>query len=115
MESYVKEDWHKELCKVAERFSRRQIAERLDCSTAQVSQVVNGKYAAHRITTFKEKFEGAFMGRCVLCPVAGELPRNRCIEFQRREFTATNPTRVMLYNACRSGCEHSRIPMQEVV
>ena len=114
MEDYTNEHWHQELCKVAQRLSRKQLAERLDCSSTQVSQVVNGKYAAHRIHTFKEKFEGAFMGYCVNCPVAGELPRDRCIEFQNRQFCATNPTRVQLYHACRSGCEHSRIPLKNV-
>ena len=114
-EVYVGEQWHSELCKVAEKLSRRQIAERLDCSTAQVSQVVNGKYAAHRVDTFRAKFEGAFMGYCVTCPVVGELARDRCIEFQQRDFCATNPTRVQLFHACRSGCEYSRIELKEVV
>ena len=112
---YINEKWHRNLCEVAERLSRRQIAERLDCSTALVSMVVNGKYAEHRITDFKEKFEGEFMGHCVMCPVVGELTRNRCLAFQSREFCATNPTRVQLYRACRDGCEHSRIAMKELV
>ena len=114
MEAYVNEDWHKELCRVAEKLSRGKLAKRLDCSAALVSQVVNGKYAAHRVETFREKFAGAFLGVCVQCPVVGELSRNRCIEFQQRAFCATNPTRVQLYHGCRSGCEHSRIPVEEV-
>ena len=115
MENYTNEDWHQELQRVAEKLSRRQLAARLDCSTAMVSQVVNGKYAAHRIESFREKFEGAFMGYCVECPVVGELARDKCVAFQNREFCATNPTRVQLYHACRSGCEHSRIPVKEIV
>lgn len=114
MEGYVKEDWHLELQKVAERMSQSQIAQRLDVSAAMVSQVLNGKYAGHRVSGFKEKFKGAFMGYCVNCPVVGELARDRCLEFQSRDFCATNPTRVQLYHACRSGCEHSRIPVREV-
>jgi len=112
---YTNEEWHQELVKVAERLSQSQIAGRLDVSTAMVSQVLNGKYKAHRVSGFKEKFQGAFMGYCVNCPVVGELARDRCLEFQKREFCATNPTRVQLYHACRSGCEHSRIPTKEVL
>ena len=112
--SYTKEHWHHELKQVATKLSQSQIAARLDCSGALVSQVLNGKYAEHRVGTFKEKFEGAFMGYCVECPVVGELARDKCVAFQNRDFCATNPTRVQLYHACRSGCEHSRIPVKAV-
>ena len=114
-ETYISEQWHQELVKVAERLSQSQIAKRLDVSTAMVSQVISGKYLARRIGAFKDKFEGAFMGQCVHCPVVGELPRDKCLTFQQREFCATNPTRVQLYHACRSGCEHSRITVKEVI
>lgn len=114
-EAYINEEWHRELVKVAERLSQSQIAARLDVSTAMVSQVLSGKYLERRIGPFKEKFEGAFMGYCVNCPVVGELPRDKCLTFQAREFCATNPTRVQLYHACRGGCEFSRIPLKEVV
>ena len=114
-ESYINEDWHQELKRVAKKLSQSQIAARLDCSGALVSQVLNGKYAEHRVVTFREKFEGAFMGYCVECPVVGELARDKCVAFQNRDFCATNPTRVQLYHACRSGCEHSRIAVKEVV
>ena len=79
---------------------------------AMVSQVLHGKYLASRVDAFREKFMGAFMGACVMCPVVGELPRDKCLAFQGRGFCATNPTRVQLYHACRSGCEYSRIPVQ---
>lgn len=113
--NYIGAPWHRELQQLAARLSLRQIAGRLECSPALVSQVVNGRYAPHRVENFREKFEGAFMGYCVNCPVAGELARDLCLKFQRREFCASNPTRVQLYHACRSGCEHSRIPLQEQV
>lgn len=115
MEEYISEEWHQELKKVAERLSQSQIAHRLDVSSAMVSQVLSGKYLNRRIGPFKEKFEGAFMGFCVECPVVGELPRDKCLTFQRRDFCATNPTRVQLYHACRGGCEYSRIPIREVI
>ena len=60
MEDYINEDWHHELKRVAKKLSQSQIAARLDCSGALVSQVLNGKYAEHRVATFREKFEGAF-------------------------------------------------------
>ena len=30
----------------------------------------------------------------------GDLPRNRCLEYQRRDFAATNHIRVQLARAC---------------
>ena len=113
-EAYVNEQWHQELVKVAEKLSQSQLAKRLDVSTAMVSQVLSGKYLERRIGPFKDKFEGAFMGYCVQCPVVGELARDKCLQFQNRDFCATNPTRVQLYHACRGGCEYSRIQVKEI-
>ncbi len=53
--------------------------------------------------------EGALMGMTVTCPVLQEIPANRCLEIQNQPFAATNPVRVRLYHACRSGCPNSRL------
>ncbi|WP_330925272.1 hypothetical protein [Candidatus Sororendozoicomonas aggregata] len=114
VQPYIKEEWHLELQRVCKKLSNRQVGKRLDCSASLVSQVLHGKYLASRIDAFRDKFRGAFMGYCVQCPVVGELARDKCLGFQQRDFCATNPTRVQLYHACRGGCEHSRIPLEEV-
>ncbi len=45
----------------------------------------------------------------VECPVCGVIPRQRCIEHQRKPFMTTSPMRVALYKACRGGCPNALI------
>ena len=86
--------------------SQRKVAERLGYSTSVISQVLGGKYAGD-IKAVKAKVEGVFMGATVECPVVGELPRNRCLEYQGRQFAATNHLRVQLSRSCPD-CRHNR-------
>ena len=64
-----------------------------------VSQVLSGKYQGD-LQAVRQKVEGALMGLSVGCPVMGEIPRNRCLDYQRQGFAATNPMRVRLAQAC---------------
>ncbi len=70
-------------------------------SPAVVSQVLAGCYRGD-LRRVESAVSGALMGATVDCPVVGELPRNRCVEYQRRagDFAATNPLRVALSRAC---------------
>lgn len=68
-------------------------------STAVISQVLSGKYNGD-MEAVQAKVEGALMGMTVECPVIGELARNRCLEYQKRAFAATNHLRVQLSKAC---------------
>ncbi|KAF1692732.1 transcriptional regulator [Pseudoxanthomonas jiangsuensis] len=86
--------------------SQRKVAERLGYSTSVISQVLGGKYAGD-LKAVQAKVEGAFMGVTVNCPVVGELPRNRCLEYQRQAFAATNHLRVQLSRSCPE-CKHNR-------
>jgi len=86
--------------------SQRKVAERLGYSTSVISQVLGGKYPGD-IKAVQAKVEGVFMGATVDCPVVGELPRNRCLEYQRQAFAATNHLRVQLSRTCPE-CQHNR-------
>jgi len=81
-------------------------AERIGYSATVVSQVCSGKYLGD-MRAVRQKVEGALMGMTVECPVIGELPRNRCLEYQRQPFAATNHLRVQLARACPS-CPNRR-------
>jgi hypothetical protein len=61
--------------------------------------VLKGTYKGD-VSSVQRAVEGALMGMTVECPVIGDLPRNRCLEYQRQPFAATNPMRVQLSRAC---------------
>lgn len=77
----------------------KKTAEAIGYSRAVVSQVLGGKYQGD-LNAVRQKVEGALMGLSVDCPVIGDLPRNRCLDYQRQGFSATNPMRVRLAQAC---------------
>lgn len=75
-------------------------------SAATLSQVLAGKYKGD-LNRIQALVEGQFMGKTVICPVLGELLRDRCMEHQTRPFAATNPMRVQLHIACKT-CPNRR-------
>lgn len=83
----------------APKGGQARTAERIGYSPAVVSQVLKGTYKGD-LKAVQTKVEGALMGLTVECPVVGELPRNRCLEYQQRPFAATNNLRVQLSRAC---------------
>ncbi len=84
--------------------SQREVAALIGYSESVISQVLKSKYRGD-LRRVQAAVEGGLMGATVDCPVVGVIPRQRCIEHQRRPFAATNPTRVQLYRACRT-CPH---------
>ena len=88
--------------------SQSRVAAELSVSKTMISQVLNGKYPADP-ADLRRKVEGHYLHRTVTCPVLGVIPVHECEAHQQREFSATNPQRVRLYRACRSGCPHSRL------
>ncbi len=94
-------DWIEALRTEAKNTSQASAATRIGYSPAVVNQVLKGTYKGD-LTSVEEAVRGAIMGATVECPVIGDIPRNRCIDHQRRSgrFAATNPTRVQLHRAC---------------
>ncbi|WP_418114593.1 hypothetical protein RJD40_20950 [Vibrio scophthalmi] len=88
--------------------SQRTIACELGVSAAQVNQALKGTYKGD-VSRLKKLVEGHYMQQTVMCPVLGEVALSKCLFNQEREFAATNPQRIMLYKACRSGCPNSKL------
>lgn len=76
-------------------------------SNGLVSAVLKGKYTGD-LNSVKALVEGALLRRTVDCPVVGDIPRNVCINHQRRanDPKATNPHRVALAEECPK-CPHA--------
>jgi len=104
----MNDDWIDILRAESARTSQSRVGQRIGYSATVVSRVLAGDYKGDT-GSVEDAVRGALMGETVDCPVIGDIPRNRCIEHQRKEFGATNPMRVQLYRACRSGCPNSRL------
>lgn len=100
-------DWVAELAAEATRTSGKAAAKRIGYSGAVVTQVCGNKYPGD-IERVAEKVRGALMGAVVVCPVLGEIGRDRCLDEQKQPFSASSANRARLYRACRAGCPHSR-------
>jgi hypothetical protein len=99
-------DWLELLRSEVEKTSQSKVAKRLGVSAAMVSQALNGIYPGD-MEKLKGRALGELAGLQVHCPVVGDISRRLCLDWQARPFAVTNPTRVRVYKACRSGCEHS--------
>ncbi len=102
------ENWLEELTAQCLRTSQKKVADKLQVSAALINQVLKGKYPGD-LTRIEQLVKGAFMQFSVNCPVLGEIEKHKCLFHQARDFAATNPQRVMLHKACRSGCPHSQL------
>lgn len=87
--------------------SQSKAAAAIGMSPAVVSQVLKGTYQG-RLDRVEAKVRGVFMHQTVVCPALGEISLAKCQDEQGRPFAPTNPQRVAVYKACRSGCPHSR-------
>lgn len=95
----TEQDWLTVLTEQCKRTSQSVVSKKLDYSPAVINQVLKGTYKGD-VSSVQRAVEGALMGMTVDCPVIGELPRNRCLEYQRRPFASTNHIRVQLARAC---------------
>lgn len=102
----MNEDWLTVLHEACAVSTQAAVAKRIGYSATVVNQVLKGAYTGD-LRSVRAAVEGALMGALVDCPVVGDLPRHRCLEYQRRGFAATNPLRVALAQACPT-CTHRR-------
>lgn len=101
-------EWVGELAGMAEREGLNACATRLGYSSATISQTISNKYQGD-LSKVEAKVRGALMGETVLCPILGEIGRDRCLNWQAKPRAYTNAIRSKLYHACRDGCQHSRL------
>lgn len=99
--------WLETLRAACEQSSQSKIAQRLGVSAGLINQVLKGSYR-HPTRSLEERVKGELMGHCVECPILGEINRKSCIDLQARPLDVTNPIRVAIFHACRSGgCPHA--------
>ena len=106
-------DWLETLRSACAASSQSAIARQLKQSdgypsAALLNQVLKGSYRG-RTDRLQAIVEGELMGQTVVCPVLGSISRSDCEAHQTRKFGYTNPQRVRLYRACRSGCPNSKL------
>lgn len=92
-------DWLVVLRQASKARKQSVVAAVIGYSATVVSQVLSGTYKGD-LKAVQQKVEGALMGLTVECPVIGTLPRNRCLEYQRQPFAATNHIRVQFSRVC---------------
>jgi hypothetical protein len=105
-------DWVRELAGFATRESGTEAAKKIGYSGAVVTQVCGKKYPGD-LARVEAKVRGALMGQTVICPVLGEIGRDRCLDEQKKKHAGTSALRARLFRACRGGCPHSRIERKE--
>jgi hypothetical protein len=87
-----------EACKAQ---TSRALARRLGYSDAVISHVLGNKYPGD-VARVLATVRGALMGETVLCPILGDIGRDRCFREQATPFAATNSTRARLSHACKT-------------
>lgn len=105
-------DWVLALAEEATATSGTLAAERIGYSPAVVTHVIRNHYTGD-MERVAGKVRGALMGATVICPVLGEIRRDRCLDEQRKPFAGTSSIRSRLYHACRAGCPNSRLTIRE--
>jgi hypothetical protein len=101
-------DWVRVLAEEAARASMGAVAKRIGYSTPVVSAVIANKYKGD-VGAVEARVRGALISEEVECPVLGAVRKDRCADEQKKNFTGTSALRTRIFNACRSGCVHSRL------
>lgn len=101
-------DWVLALAEKVDETNGSVAGRLISYSAAVVSQAISNSYKGD-LRTVEARVRGALLGDEVLCPVAGEIRRDRCLSEQKKTHTGTSAQRTRLFHACRSGCLHSRL------
>ena len=100
--------WLSVLIEQTTQHGQLSVAKELGVSKTAISQLVNGKYPG-AMDRMQKLVEGAYMNQVVTCPIMGEISLHECDKHQRNTSTS-NPQKLRLYKACRSGCPNSQQP-----
>lgn len=103
--------WVGELARQAMRTTQAATAKKIGYSSAVLSHVFANNYPGD-MTAVETKVRGALMGETVICPIVGEIGRDRCINEQAMPNTGASSIRSKLFRACRNGCPHSRLKQE---
>lgn len=102
-------DWILALAEACDASTQSQIAIRLGVSNALISTVLRNQYPGD-VERIETMVRGVLLAETVICPVVGEISKNRCLENQSKTHFGTDSFGSRLRKACRNGtCPHSRI------
>ena len=104
-------DWLVELAQLADAEGLGGAEKRIGYSRSAISTVLNGKYLGD-MARVEEMVRGALMAATVHCPVLGELPRNQCLDWQKKPYAPTSSYRVQMFVACQN-CPNARSAKRE--
>ncbi len=107
------EEWLAALKTACADTSQAAVARQLGVSASMINQALKGAYKGD-LSRLKTLVEGRLLNQTVACPVAGDIPKQKCLEHQGRNsrMATVNPLFSRLYRACRSGCPHSKLPKE---
>ena len=107
-------DWVVRLAEECDATSQRQVAQKLERSSALVNQVLHGKYAGD-LKAVEECVRGVFMDATITCPALGRIPSNECHAWRKksRQCGTANMLRVRMFKACNR-CPRNNREKQEM-
>lgn len=76
------------------------VARALSYSSAAISQILSGTYRGDS-TNILQKVREMYGGISVQCPILDQITLELCANQRRKDFAATNPQRVKLYQSCK--------------
>lgn len=105
-------EWVRALAEKCDATSQQKVGADLGRSGTLVNQVLRAAYGmnghAGRLDLFEARVRGTYLKETVSCPVLGAISTRTCLDEQAKPYANTNPTRVKVYKACRSGCPNFR-------
>jgi len=103
-------DWIVTLAECCDAETQSAVAKRIGYSSTAVSLVLSNRYEKGDMVRFEGAVRGALMAETVICPAfGGAMGRDVCQNWQRRPFSTASANAVRMFQACRSGCPHSRL------
>jgi hypothetical protein len=93
--------WFELLNHKVEQLGRRQVEADTGMSKTTLSLVLNQKYLGS-MDNIKTQVVTAYTNISVTCPVLGTITVKRCNDERIKPFSASNPIRVRLYQACKN-------------
>lgn len=99
-------DWIIVLADMASRLGLAGTASALGRSPSMVSAVLSNTYAQKGgdLGDIERRVRGLWMGEHVICPArmpAASISTTQCDATRKRKFSASSPTAVRLWHACR--------------
>lgn len=101
-------DWIAVLREELQRTSLKVLGRKLGLSPTTVHQVLKGAYKGN-LKRIEDRVRGELLNKRIKCPVLDMITPRKCQDSQKSPLLVTNPQRVQLWRACRSGCKHSEL------